>query len=296
MFKKAVSMLTAVLFLMSVPITALASVEGVTTGSVNFRDAPSTSGDIYYTMREGTEVAVLDKVNRYWVKVRRNGTTGYLSTNYIDYKVFGTITSGVNFRSAPSVSDSRIYKMLHSGTEVLILGEVNQYWVKIRHDGQTGYISTNYVRYNSEFVGSASSGSTDNSGSDTPEWREKADRLIAYARRFLGVPYKFGAEYPTSGRFDCSSFTQYVYKRIGINLPRVSRYQAREGRYVAKRNLRKGDLVFFNVSSRPGIDHVGIYAGDGRILHTYGSGGVRYTPLSRDYWENRYVTARRVID
>ncbi len=126
----------------------------------------------------------------------------------------------------------------------------------------------------------------------------KADSIISYGKRFLGTPYLFGAKpYAVSHKFDCSSFTKYVFAHYGISLPRVSRDQAKRGHYVSKSNLRKGDLVFFYVGNNKGrIGHVGIYAGNGQMLHTYGEGGVKFTSIYRDYWKDRYITARRVIN
>lgn len=113
----------------------------------------------------------------------------------------------------------------------------------------------------------------------------------------MGTPYKFGAPSGVTSIFDCSSFTQYVYKKNGITLPRTSREQATKGYYVSRSNLRKGDLVFFSTRSSGGrIAHVGIYAGSGKILHTYGAGGVKYSSLSSDWWSSHYITARRVIN
>lgn len=124
-----------------------------------------------------------------------------------------------------------------------------------------------------------------------------ADRIIATGERFLGTPYKFGAEYETSGKFDCSSFTQYVYKLNGIQLPRDSRQQSTVGREISKSELRKGDLVFFRSSGSTSnrITHVAIYAGNDRLLHTYGSPGVTYTKFSGTSWEKRVVMMRRVL-
>lgn len=126
---------------------------------------------------------------------------------------------------------------------------------------------------------------------------KKADAILATARKHLGKPYKFGASTSTTRHFDCSSFTKHVYGQHGITLKRTSRAQAKQGVHVARKNLRKGDLVFFDVSSkRKGIDHVAIYAGNGYLLHTYKVGvGVTYTKLGKKYWSDRYVTARRVI-
>ncbi|MBO8163679.1 MAG: C40 family peptidase [Brevibacillus sp.] len=124
-----------------------------------------------------------------------------------------------------------------------------------------------------------------------------ADKIIATGERFLGTPYKFGAEYPNSGYFDCSSFTQYVYGLNGIKLPRNSRQQSTVGKQISKNELRRGDLVFFRSygSSSDRITHVAIYAGNDRLLHTYGSPGVTYSKFSGTSWEDRVVMMRRVL-
>jgi cell wall-associated NlpC family hydrolase len=126
-------------------------------------------------------------------------------------------------------------------------------------------------------------------------WEYEANDIITYANTFLGTPYLYGAKYGRTDRFDCSSFVKWVYRNY-IVLPRVSRDQAKVGKYVPRSQLRKGDLVFFRSagSSSNRITHVAIYAGGGKILHTYGAGGVRYSNLSGS-WSDRYVTARRVL-
>jgi murein DD-endopeptidase / murein LD-carboxypeptidase len=125
----------------------------------------------------------------------------------------------------------------------------------------------------------------------------KADSIIATGNRYLGTPYRFGSPSGVTSTFDCSSFTQYIFKKNGIYLPRSSRDQATKGTYVSRSNLRKGDLVFFSTRSSEGrIAHVGVYAGSGRILHTFGAGGVKYSYLSSDWWSSHYITARRVIN
>lgn len=121
-------------------------------------------------------------------------------------------------------------------------------------------------------------------------------KLIAEAEKHLGTPYEFGAKVGQMNTFDCSSFVKHVFKQIGIELPRVSKDQAKVGRFVSLSQLEVGDLVFFT-TPRTGneIGHVGIYAGNGQFIHTYGEGGVKYTPMDHAYWKSRYVTARRVI-
>jgi cell wall-associated NlpC family hydrolase len=91
--------------------------------------------------------------------------------------------------------------------------------------------------------------------------------VVAEAQKYIGVPYLWGGTDPTKG-LDCSGFTQLVYGNLGIDLPRVSSQQATSGRPVASLDeARPGDLLFFDYASdRPGIDHVGIYIGDGKMI------------------------------
>ncbi|SFP24144.1 Cell wall-associated hydrolase, NlpC family [Geodermatophilus dictyosporus] len=92
-------------------------------------------------------------------------------------------------------------------------------------------------------------------------------RVVAEASKYLGVPYAWGGTDPSVG-LDCSGLVQLVYGNLGIDLPRTSSQQATAGTPVASlAEARPGDLVFFdNSPSRPGIDHVGIYVGDGKMI------------------------------
>lgn len=94
--------------------------------------------------------------------------------------------------------------------------------------------------------------------------------VLDVARRYLGVPYLWGGEDPKKG-LDCSALVERVYQEFGIDLPRVSRDQARSGRPVPGMSAaRPGDLLFFGSP----VDHVAIYAGDGRMLHAPRTGRV----------------------
>jgi cell wall-associated NlpC family hydrolase len=124
-----------------------------------------------------------------------------------------------------------------------------------------------------------------------------ADQIIRIGEKYLGTPYKFGSSKNTTQTFDCSSFTQRVFKEVGITLPRDSRQQSTVGKTVSKSQLKKGDLIFMRSSgsSSNRITHVAIYAGDGKILHTYGKPGVTYSTFFGTNWEKRVVTIKRVI-
>lgn len=93
-----------------------------------------------------------------------------------------------------------------------------------------------------------------------------ADKLIARAKQFIGTPYKWGGTGPLG--FDCSGFTQFLYRELGIDLPRISAQQSSSGKRVGIDQLRPGDLVLWDNSSRNnGADHVAIYIGNGQVIH-----------------------------
>lgn len=103
-------------------------------------------------------------------------------------------------------------------------------------------------------------------------------RLIYFAKKNLGKPYKYGAKlYQAPKVFDCSSFTQYLYKRIGVDLPRTALDQAHLGKRIdpKKEDLQPGDLIFikggwghYNPEFSQGIGHVAVYVGGGKIIHS----------------------------
>lgn len=126
----------------------------------------------------------------------------------------------------------------------------------------------------------------------------KASSIISFGKKYLGTPYKFGASTSTTRNFDCSSFTKYIFAKYGVNLPRTSVAQSKVGTAVSKANLRVGDLVFFSSGSRANgknVTHVAVYAGNGKILHTYGSPGVTISDLNSGNWKRTYLKARRVL-
>jgi cell wall-associated NlpC family hydrolase len=111
--------------------------------------------------------------------------------------------------------------------------------------------------------------------------------------KLIGIDYDYGGT--TTSGFDCSGFTGYVFKKLGISLPRTSSDQAAKGKKIARDSLRAGDLVFFNTSGK-GISHVGIYVGDNKFAHSSNSKGVTISDMDEKYYATRYVTARRVMD
>ena len=126
----------------------------------------------------------------------------------------------------------------------------------------------------------------------------RASKVMTTANRYVGTKYVYGGTTPRG--FDCSGFVQYVFRRHGVLLPRTSRGQATAGRRVAAglSRLRVGDLLLFATKGKR-IDHVAIYAGGNRIIHSSASGGgVRYDALNskRGRWlVKHHVASRRVL-
>ena len=123
--------------------------------------------------------------------------------------------------------------------------------------------------------------------------------ILATARHYLGTRYRYGGESPATG-FDCSGFVRYVFAKHGVGLPRTSRLQAQAGEALPLdlKALQPGDLLLF-ASNGTGINHVAIYAGQNRFVHSSaGAGRVVYDDLStpRGQWYlKRLVASRRVL-
>jgi cell wall-associated NlpC family hydrolase len=132
-----------------------------------------------------------------------------------------------------------------------------------------------------------------------PRVTASAARVLATAERYVGIHYRYGGTSPAAG-FDCSGFVQYVFGRNGVALPRNSRQQATAGRALAIEvdSLKPGDLMLFS-SKGVRIDHIAIYVGNNRMLHSSaGAGKVLYDDLStvRGKWYlARHVASRRVL-
>jgi len=120
------------------------------------------------------------------------------------------------------------------------------------------------------------------------------EELVMTARRFLGVPYRWGGE--DKGGFDCSGLTMVSYRLNGLDLPRNSRAQFDAGRAVAQQALQRGDLVFFATQGGRRVTHVGIYIGNDEFIHAPRAGQtVRVASLSNNYFKKTYVGARTYL-
>ena len=125
---------------------------------------------------------------------------------------------------------------------------------------------------------------------------EKISKIVSVAKSKLGCKYVRGSEGPTT--FDCTGLTYYLYKQIGITLPRGTAEQKSVGTYVAKSDLQPGDLVYLDTKGDDGIiDHAAIYIGNDTIIHANSAAGkVGTSNLNTAYYKKAYVSARRVLN
>lgn len=123
---------------------------------------------------------------------------------------------------------------------------------------------------------------------------DRTSGLVLTAMGFLGVPYRRGGNNAETG-FDCSGLVRAIYgQTIGLVLPRRADEQAQATEAIEKKDLKPGDLVFFNTMRRA-FSHVGVYIGEGKFIHAPRTGAtVRVESMQTSYWKMRFDGARRV--
>ena len=269
---------------------------------LNVRKGPGTSYSKITKLSKGTAVTVHSTSNG-WSKITANGVEGYVSSEYLSSKkpsssngststtktMYVTPDVGLNVRKGPGTSYSKITK-LSKGTAVTVHSTSNG-WSKITANGVEGYVSSEYLSSTKPSTGSSDSSNSSGSTSSS------VNAVLNLAAKQLGKPYVWGAQGPSS--FDCSGLTYYVYKNAaGVTLPRVSSDQSRYGTTVSKSNLKAGDLVFFDTSgsNNGAVSHVGIYVGNGEMIHASSSKEkIVQVSIETSYWNNAYVRAKRVL-
>jgi len=120
------------------------------------------------------------------------------------------------------------------------------------------------------------------------------DIIVKTAKKYLGIPYKYGATGPNS--FDCSGFVYVVFRELGVSIPRTSIAQSKiKGKKLSKRELKKGDLLSFDTSLRGHINHSGIYIGNHKFIHASSGKAYSVTISSLDGWyKDKFRWGKRI--
>lgn len=193
---------------------------------------------------------------------------------------------------------SLVIGCLENGTKLTVLGSTN-YFYKINCYGTIGYISKSQVevKETGEYYVRAVENSYESSclpSFNAQEAMVLRDRVVATAKKYVGVRYLWGGTSPWG--FDCSGYTQYVYKAVGIDINRVVQAQLSNGVIVAKEDLQAGDLIIFsNTGSYGYASHIGIYLGNGQLIHASETKGITIVSLSNTYFASHYQCGIRVI-
>ena len=125
---------------------------------------------------------------------------------------------------------------------------------------------------------------------------KQSSTVLSRAVNVLGTPYRWGGSSPSKG-FDCSGLVKYAFNDVAaVDLPRTSSEMASgHGQKVERKDLKPGDLLFFNIKSRR-VNHVAIYLGNDRFIHAPRRGkSVTIDTLKKPYWQSHYVVAKRVL-
>ena len=281
----------------------------VNTSALNVRQGAGTNYSIIGKLYKGDVVNILSSSNG-WYKIElSNGSTGWVSSQYItlndsssdsgntssdsedstEINKKGTVnTSALNVRQGAGTNYSIIGK-LYKGDVVNILVSSNG-WYKIElSNGSTGWVSSQYIT-----LGTLPSDDTNNDSTNSTN-PNKVDAVIDLAKKQIGKPYVWGATGPDS--FDCSGLTSYVYKNAAnISLPRTSSEQAKVGDTISKSDLMPGDLIFSSTNGTGNVSHVGIYIGNNEMIHSPKPGqNVQIVKINTTYWNNVYLHAKRVL-
>ncbi|PKL84955.1 MAG: hypothetical protein CVV22_10410 [Ignavibacteriae bacterium HGW-Ignavibacteriae-1] len=120
---------------------------------------------------------------------------------------------------------------------------------------------------------------------------EMGNLIVSEAFSWLGTPYRYGGD--SRSGVDCSGLVAQVYGALGISVPRTSRTQYENSERVKTEKLQQGDLIFF--SNGAIVNHVGIYIGNGEMIHASSSRGVIKQAVSDEYYTRRFAGVGRVI-
>lgn len=195
-------------------------------------------------------------------------------------------------------SSSAVIGQMEDGALVTVLEEKGDYY-KIDCYGMTGYVAKTQIEKTASgaYTVRCAEDSADtliSSRSTLAEALQIRSSMLELAKKQLGTRYVYGGITP--GGFDCSGLMYYIYGAHGISLHRCADEQLQDGLIVSKDALQIGDLLFFREAGSPWLaSHVGIYAGNGQMIHA-GRGGMEYADLTRGYYEDYFICARRVVN
>lgn len=299
------------------------------------RILPSISASIIGELKAGEKVTVI-QIKNAWSCIKYKEKSAWIPTCFLteivekpqqpETKIGYVNVSGAIIRRGPSTS-AEIITEWGKNKPVEIVGEDGD-WYKLNFNGEEAYVAKRLISdtvtsasrnldqvrqldgvkeetkenvvtvatntSELESIPTTSSSEIDEEQVVSSSSPTTGEEIVLLAKKYLGCDYVYGGIGPKS--FDCSGFTQYVYKQFGISLAHSAVTQANNGTYVEKANLQLGDLVIFRDWDNSSIGHCGIYIGEGNFIHAANSKrGVVTDTLNSGYYYERYVSGRRLF-
>lgn len=301
MKKKIISFITAIILCIFLTISAFAY-QGpafVATDKLNVYERGGWNCKIIDTLPRWTNVTIEQDAGYGWYKINYDGKSGYVAGYYLLFGVAEQepeaiqkvepvqqkITSvekssvtgdGVRLRCGPSLN-SDIIAELPRGTALTVRGTYGE-WYEVSYNGTVGYMYGTYVNNKDTNIQAAAS-------------KSSGQAIVDTAMQYIGAPYRWGGQSIDKG-FDCSGLVYAAYKENGITVNRVAQSMYQNGTSVLTNDLQLGDILYFG-NSTSSIQHVGIYVGNGMMIHSSYGDTVRIVSLSEITM--KLVGARRII-
>lgn len=296
--------------------------KGISTAKdyVCVRAKKSTDSKIVGKLHRGS-MATITKRSGSWVKVTSGEVSGYVKKEYLAIGADAEKISDKYMIQKAKVQTETLMVREKKSTKAKILDMVGEAdslkvvkegeeWTKVKVDGETGYVASDYIKVVDTYKKAVKvqepkkivkTIARSNTSVSVSRQRRSSlsnvssrgsgigSEIASYALQFVGNPYVYGGTSLTNGT-DCSGFTQSVFRKFGISIPRTSGSQSGTGRSISPSEARAGDLIFYARNGR--INHVALCIGGGRVVHASNpSTGIRTSNL---YYRTP-VAARRVL-
>ncbi|WP_099950404.1 C40 family peptidase [Ezakiella peruensis] len=237
------------------------------------------SDQVKRQLLEGESIIVQKNEGEYSFVLTTDNLTGYVLSSDLDKEVVSNVVTGELLGLIQLIDGTT----LEVGTPVVINGFADGNFTASTKDKKEFIIAKQFVKIVKDRLSRAANRNP-----------SLENDVVAIAQTKLNTPYVYATAGPNS--FDCSGFSTWVYKQLGVKLPRSSASQSGFGQLVNRNDLVPGDLVFFNTSGS-GVSHVGIYIGNDKFIHAASAPymKVMINSLSEKYYNARYVCARRVL-
>lgn len=294
---------------------------------VNMRQQANSGASVLNVLPEGALFTVMggpfaDKQGNNFYRVDFNGQAGYVTIAYVGSAPKNTVVNGggnvrvtntdgdpVRFRTGPGrnfdpngfVYEGQVLKVLSNPVK----DDSGNKWYRVERNGEVGFVDASFLAKTSDAVASAPAVSPAKSA---PAAKPKApviqpppsngslgDRIVTYAKQFLGWRYVWAGKSPAAGGFDCSGLVWWVLKQFGIQAGASSFDDVNLGVAVPLNAIQPGDILIWANTYTAGPSHVGIYIGGGKFIHAETeSTGVTITNMSDEFYATRFYAARRV--